>query len=41
MTNLWKKEFKAENIQSPRDILDEQSNILAEMTNGVIIAKTD
>ena len=41
MTNLWKKEFKAENIKSPRDILDEQANILAEMTNGVIIAKTD
>lgn len=41
MSSLWKKEFKAENIKSPKDILDEQSKILSEMTNKLIIAKTD
>lgn len=41
MTNLWKKEFKAENTKSPRNILDEQADILIDMTDGVIIAKTD
>ena len=41
MSSLWKKEFKAENIRKPVDILEEQAELLAEMTDGRIIAKVE
>ena len=41
MSNLWKKEFKAQEIQTPKEILDEQCNELSKITSGKIIAKTE
>ena len=39
MNSLWDESYKASEIRSPKNILDEQCTYLFDQTNGQIIAK--
>ena len=39
MKNLWEKEFKPMDIETPREIIENQCSILSKLTKEKIIAR--